>query len=206
MIKWVLFDFGGVIAEEGFRKGLEAIAGENGLDAGQFVSIANELMYVTGYVVGQVDEHAYWGAVRRATLVKGTDGELRERILPRFVLRQAMLDEVARLRSRGFRVGILSDQTDWLDEIDDRSPFKSLFDRVFNSYYLKRSKRDTGLFRAIAAEIGAAPWEILFVDDNEGNAARATSQDWNTIVFRGVDRFTLEAQEVIDKAALVKSQ
>jgi len=201
MIKWVLFDFGGVIAEEGFRKGLEAIAGENGLDTGQFVSIANELMYATGYVVGRVDEHAYWDAVRRATRVKGTDEELRERILTRFVLRQAMLDEVARLRSRGFRLGILSDQTDWLDEIDRRSPFKPLFDRVFNSYHLKRSKRDAGLFGDIAFEIGAAPREILFVDDNEGNAARAASQGWNTIVFRGVEGFALEAQEAIDKAA-----
>ena len=197
MIRWVLFDFGGVIAEEGFRKGLEAIAEENGLDAKQFVALANELMYGTGYVVGRVDEHAYWDAVRGRASVKGTDESLREQILGRFVLRQAVLDEVKRMRSRGFTVGLLSDQTDWLDEIDRRSPFKHLFDRVFNSFYVKRSKRDPGLFPQIAAEIAAAAAEILFVDDNEGNAARAASQGWNTIVFKDVAGFELEAREAL---------
>ncbi len=54
MIRWVLFDFGGVIAEEGFREGLKAIAADNGLDGDLFVSIAGELMYKTGYVLGEV--------------------------------------------------------------------------------------------------------------------------------------------------------
>jgi putative hydrolase of the HAD superfamily len=31
-IKAVLFDFGGVLAEEGFRNGLQALAREQGLD------------------------------------------------------------------------------------------------------------------------------------------------------------------------------
>ena len=33
----VLFDFGGVIAEEGFRKGLKVIAKANGLDEKGFI-------------------------------------------------------------------------------------------------------------------------------------------------------------------------
>jgi hypothetical protein len=32
MIKAVVFDFGGVVAEEGFREGLKAIGRKNGLD------------------------------------------------------------------------------------------------------------------------------------------------------------------------------
>ena len=201
MIRWVLFDFGGVIAEEGFRKGLEAIAEESGLDVKQFVAIASELMYRTGYVKGRADEHTYWDALRDAASVRGTDKELREQILERFILRQAMLDEAGNLRSRGLKVGILSDQTNWLDEIDRRNPFEHLFDRVFNSFYLKRSKRDSALFPQIAAEVGAAAAEILFVDDNEGNAARAASQGWNTIVFKDFASFELEAREVFARTA-----
>jgi putative hydrolase of the HAD superfamily len=36
MIKAVLFDFGGVLAEEGFREGLKAIGVKNGLDPDDF--------------------------------------------------------------------------------------------------------------------------------------------------------------------------
>ena len=36
VIKAVLFDFGGVIADEGFWKGLQAIGKENGLDPDDF--------------------------------------------------------------------------------------------------------------------------------------------------------------------------
>lgn len=35
MIKAIIFDFGGVLAKEGFREGLKSIAEKNGLDPSQ---------------------------------------------------------------------------------------------------------------------------------------------------------------------------
>lgn len=53
----------------------------------------------------------------------------------------------------------------------------------------------------MAAEIGAAPSEILFADDNEGNVIRAASQGWDTIVFKDVGTFEPEIGKVLDEKA-----
>jgi len=133
MIKAVIFDFGGVLAEEGFKQGLRAIAKENGCDPEIFYSIAGELVYRSGYVSGTTDEHSYWEAVREKTGLREDDEVLREEILKRFRLRPEMLDIVDRLKSSGLTVAILSDQTNWLDELNLRTPFHHHFDYVFNS-------------------------------------------------------------------------
>jgi putative hydrolase of the HAD superfamily len=64
MIRTVLFDFGGVLAEEGFREGLKAIGREKGLDPEDFYKISADLVYQTGYITGRTDERSYWNAVR----------------------------------------------------------------------------------------------------------------------------------------------
>jgi len=56
MIRVVLFDFGGVIADEGFYQGLRAIAEESGLEPEQFLRTAEELIHRTGYVTGRATE------------------------------------------------------------------------------------------------------------------------------------------------------
>jgi hypothetical protein len=59
MIKAIVFDFGGVLAEEGFREGLKAIGQKNGLNPDDFYAMASELVYQTGYVTGVSDEYEF---------------------------------------------------------------------------------------------------------------------------------------------------
>jgi len=198
MIKAVLFDFGGVLAEEGFKQGLRAIAKERGLDPEDFYEIAGELVYQMGYVMGNSDEKAYWNAVREKTGVRGEDKEFREEILKRFKLRPDMMEVVEKIRSSGLIVAILSDQTNWLDELDQRTPFHHHFDYVFNSFHLKKTKRDPSIFADICAVLGVRPEEGLFVDDNLENIERAGSQGLRTIHFKDVGKFKKEIEALFD--------
>ncbi len=118
LIRAILFDFGGVIAEEGFYKGLIAIGEKNGLDPEAFFTTVDALIYETGYLIGKADEALFWNAVRGKTGIGGSDAELRKEILKRFALRPEMIAAVDHLRSRGLMVAMLSDQTNWLEEID----------------------------------------------------------------------------------------
>ncbi|MCC6346810.1 MAG: HAD family phosphatase [Nitrospirales bacterium] len=183
MLKAVIFDFGGVIAEEGFRQGLHAIARKNGLDPDHFFRCVRELIYETGYVIGAVEEHVFWNIVREKTKISGSDGELREEILSRFVLRPEMVREVERLRSSGLIVALLSDQTNWLDEIEQRTPFSHLFDTVYNSFKLGKSKRDPSVFTDTFSALGILPPEALFVDDSVENIENAQSSGCIVIHF-----------------------
>ncbi|GAB4484175.1 MAG: hypothetical protein OHK006_07740 [Thermodesulfovibrionales bacterium] len=173
MIRAVLFDFGGVIAEEGFHRGMKALAEAQGFDPKRFFAIAEFVIHDIGYVTGRSDEPAFWKALKSATGLRGDDADLREAVLSRFVLRHGVLGLADRLRKSGIFAGILSDQTDWLAELDRRTPFFARFDRVLNSFHLGKSKRDPSLFPEACAMIGFRPEEVLFVDDTLDHIRRA---------------------------------
>ena len=187
-----LLDFGGVIAEEGFRLGLEAIALRNGVDPAGLQREADDAIYETGYIAGRGTEADFWERLRRRTGIAGTDDALADEILRRFVLRPRMIDAVRGLRRQGIAVAILSDQTDWLERLDARDGFFLEFDRVFNSYRLGKGKRDATVFDDVVRALGAAPAETLFVDDNAGHVARARSRGLAALLFRTEDAFLAE--------------
>lgn len=193
-VKVILFDYGGVLAEEGFREGLKDIARIEGLEPEPFFEAARAAVYESGYVVGQADEPAYWDLVRSRTGIQRSDESLRRRILDRFTLRPWMLEVVRTLRKAGFRVGILSDQTQWLEELDQRDSFFKEFDVVFNSYRLGIGKKDPQVFRIVAEKLGVEPHEILFVDDHLGNVSRARSVGFQVIHFAHEEAFLKEME------------
>ncbi len=189
IIKQVLFDFGGVIADEGFRSGLFAIARSNNLSPEAFHDDVCRIIAETGYLTGHSDEASFWDLLRREYGLSQTDEDLRNEILSRFVLRPRMLGIADRLRGGGVRVGIISDQTNWLDELDRRDGFFARFDFVFNSFHLHASKHDGALFDVVAMQLGMAPERLLLVDDNAGNTQRAQQRGYAAIFYKDEQNF-----------------
>ena len=198
LIKAVLFDYGGVIAEEGFRNGLLAMAHEQGLDIDLTLNVAKRAVYDSGFVLGWGTANEFWTIMREGCGLKGGDSVLTQRILEGFVLRPWIIELVQQLHEQGYITGILSDQTHWLDWLNERDHFYDVFDHVFNSYNMGKGKRDPGLFNDIAEQLVLSPAEILFVDDIENNVTRAQSAGWQTIHY--VDK--LSFLEMIDKLLL----
>ncbi len=196
-ITTVLIDFGGVIAEEGFLEGLRALGRKNGLDPDEFFITVDSLIYETGYLTGKTDEAAFWNAVRKRTGIRGADQDLRAEILSRFVLRQDMLALVDSLRSMGITVALLSDQTNWLEEIERSTALFGHFDRVFNSYRMKQSKRDASVFDNVCAVLGVEPRKALFVDDNIDHIGRAQERGLCTIQFVSITEFKNQLRKYI---------
>lgn len=191
-IDTVLFDFGGVLAEEGFANGLRAIARRHGTDENEFFELARELVYRTGYVTGRSHESGYWQAIRDRTGIADSNEDLRNEILSRFVLRPFMFNIVRKLKESGIRVAILSDQTNWLDELDARLDFFKLFDAVYNSYHLGKSKADGSHFSEITSRMKNTPERVLFVDDDEAHCQRARNTGLNAIRYAGREPFLKE--------------
>lgn len=189
MVEAVLFDFGGVLAEEGFKNGLSLLATMNDLDPESFFETARDLISSTGYLTGKSSEADYFRALREKTAVNHSDAEMRRIILDGFILRGWMLDLVDALKAKGVRTAVLSDQTDWLDLLDEKYGFSKHFERVFNSYHLGRSKSDPALFTDVVRWMGLVPEVVLFIDDTKAHIERARSAGLHAIAYETRERF-----------------
>jgi putative hydrolase of the HAD superfamily len=169
--------------------GLRAIAIKSGLDPDAFEKCGFDTIRETGYVLGRSDEETFWRVLKSKTGISGDPRDLREEILSRFRLRSWMLALLPALKEMGLIVGILSDQTQWLDELDAREGFFKGFDHVFNSYHLGRGKDDPAHFDDIAARLNLPPERILFVDDHDANIDRAGEKGFRTILYRDQEDF-----------------
>ena len=187
-IRAVLFDFGGVIAAEGFADGLRVIARQQGLDAETLQAQAMDAVYDSGYITGRGSEAAFWDMLRERAGMTGDDTSLRHEMLARFEVRPWMIQLVRELRARGYITGILSDQTDWLDLLDEQQHFFKEFDHVFVSYRLAKGKRDPSLFDDRVQSLGLAPGQVIFIDDAPGNIERANSRGVKGLLFTDQDR------------------
>lgn len=191
-VNTVLFDYGGVLADEGFRDGLKEIARLNGIDEDIFYKTAEDTIHTCGYLTGKVPENFYWELLRKKTGIRGDDLSFRNEILSRFTLRAWMIDLIKRIRDFDIRVGILSDQTNWLEEINARDDFFRWFDYIFNSYYMGKGKREPSHFDDVLQRISTEASRVLFIDDNSGNCARAGQRGWKVIHYRSRDQFLEE--------------
>jgi len=191
-VEVIFFDFGGVLAKEGFRKGLMTIGERNGMDPETFLQTAFDLSFSEGFVTGRLDEKEFWHILRSHTGVRGTVELFRDTVLSGFEIRDWMIELVKKLKASGVRMAILSDQTTWLDEIDKQYNFFQWFERVFNSYYIGMSKREAALFDYALNEMGVRAEQTLFVDDNQGNIQRAHQKGLHTIHYQNRKDFEKE--------------
>lgn len=196
-IRAVLFDYGGVLAEEGFSNGLEALAREQDLDVKDMTSEGMQAVYDSGFVLGKGSEAEFWKLLRARTGLRGDDTALHNRMIEGFVIRPWMLALVERLNTEGYITGILSDQTDWLDSLDARDDFYKYFDRIYNSFYMGKGKRDPTHFANVAADLGLAPAAILFIDDNDANVAMARSAGLQAWQYTGRNSFFKNIHEFL---------
>ncbi|HEY9162712.1 MAG TPA: HAD family hydrolase [Desulfomonilia bacterium] len=194
MIEAVLFDVGGVLFDEGYRKGLHAIAQRNGIDPLRLEIISDRLILETGYLTGKAEENVFWEGIRHETGIMETDDELRDALIERFVPREWMFEIVGKLKDHA-KLAILSDQTNWLDIMEERHHFFNLFDTVLNSYYTGRSKVDQLTFDFAASVIGFRQENILFVDDRIGNIKRAEASGCKTILYSSRENFLKDIEQ-----------
>jgi putative hydrolase of the HAD superfamily len=196
-IRAILFDFGGVLVEEGFREGLSVIARQQGLNPQAVHRAAYDAIYESGYVLGRGTEDEFWRILRQKTGLSGEIETMRQAIASQFALRPRMVAVVRTLRQQGYVTGILSDQTDWLDRLDAELHFFQDFDKVYNSYHLGKGKRDPSIFDDVVGDLGLVPNQVLFVDDDPGNVERARSRGLKTVLFLNEDQCITDLEAAV---------
>ncbi|GFK92621.1 Alpha-D-glucose 1-phosphate phosphatase YihX [Fundidesulfovibrio magnetotacticus] len=182
-IRWLLLDYGGVVAEEGFALGLRALARELERDEAHLWREGLRAVWDSGYVTGRAGEADFWRLFKERSGLDGDEARWREDILSRFVVRPRMLELADRFRAQGRTAAVLSDQTDWLERLDAAQGFSRHFDAVFNSWRHGMTKQEPAYFLLALERLGAEPGRTLFVDDNPGNVERARALGMGAILY-----------------------
>jgi HAD superfamily hydrolase (TIGR01509 family) len=186
-IRAVYFDLGGVYYTEGFMDGLHAIARKHGLDEEDFYRTAVDIIFANGYVRGEVPETEFWEHLVKAAGIEVNLFAEREVILAAFKPLPGMPELAARIREQTF-VGLLTDQCNWLYELDDRDNLLSAFDTVVSSYEEGLTKRDMEIFRVACQRFSLLPEEIAFFDDNPDNIERAKEFGIRAFLFENAEK------------------
>jgi len=161
----ILFDFGGVIAPEGFQLGVLKLAQEFNMTFEEMYEIAGYQAGIElGFTAGKVSEAEYWKHVAKLLNTDRDMTKYRDFILDNFQPRSRMLELVKKLR-HDYKVGIFSDQTNWIYELDSKYNFLSFFDHIFVSYDVGYTKLDDNFYHVPAKQTGIDPAKILIVDD-----------------------------------------
>jgi putative hydrolase of the HAD superfamily len=166
MIPTVAFDFGGVLADDGFLDGLAKLATQWNCNADWLKETAVETIYNSGFVNGQCDEKRFWKLLAQNSGIPFEASTVRETIIDGFTLRPGVIQYVQEIRLSGYHLVLLSDHTNWLDELDQRKPFFHLFHRVYNSYHVHKNKREGTIFPHVLADLGIKSSKVVLIDDN----------------------------------------
>jgi putative hydrolase of the HAD superfamily len=82
-------------------------------------------------------------------------------------------------------VVLLTDQTNWLYDLDERDGLLNEFDETVNSFEEGYSKREPEIFRITCQRLGMIPEDLIFFDDNPDNVRRSNDFGIEAYVFNG---------------------
>lgn len=198
MIEAVFFDFGGVIADEGWVNGLTDIAHHHGFYPPMFFDDACDVLWSTGYMYGKATEDTFWEKLGERYNFRMTVDEMRYVIFTKFKIRAEVLELIKKINDAGYRTAILSDQVNWLDEFNEKYGFFGLFDKVYNSYHLGIGKKDERIFPMVCSDLGVDIEKSLFVDDNEGHIKRASDCGMQTLLFDDVETNIKDIEKLLN--------
>jgi putative hydrolase of the HAD superfamily len=113
-----------------------------------------------------------------------------------FALRPEALPVIAELRARGLKIGLLSDCTSELPDAWPGLPLAPVVDAPVFSCVERTRKPDPRLFRTVAANLSAAPAEVLYVGDGGGNELTgASAAGMRAVLLAGPDWHSHSATE-----------
>lgn len=197
VIKVILFDFDGVIAEEERFSTRLAHNYNISLDmTSKF--FRNEF---SRCLVGNADLkqeiHSYlplWN------WQKSVEDFLQDWFVCERVINEALIKRVQQLRKGGIRCYIATNQEKYrIEYIQSQLGLEHQFDGVFSSCHVKFLKNDAAYFERVMQEIqGIEAHEILFLDDSPENVATATKVGMHAIIYANLIDFENRLDNLFD--------
>jgi epoxide hydrolase-like predicted phosphatase len=176
MIKAIIFDFGGVCFYPGSTNQMikEALFNSN-LPKAKIILLLLDFKkrrmiknVVEEFNSGRVDEKAFWDNIKKITKYDFDENKIKERIISLNRPIKPVMNVIKKLRKR-YKVGLLTNNNSWLDEINRKHNFYQNFDAIVNSFDVKTAKPSEKIYMIMLKRLGVKPEEAVFVDDKKEN-------------------------------------
>jgi putative hydrolase of the HAD superfamily len=202
-IEAVIFDYGGVLSSSPWLRMAE-LEQRLGLPSGTISQIVGYGLDVPEPVPGDaytnpwhlleigaigVDDYTAW-ANANATALFGTEVDLRESMLSAFAnltILWPMVHEARRLRARGFRLGLCTNNIEPIRALWKTQLPLDLFDAVVDSSEEGVRKPDPRIYLITCERLGSAPEQCVFVDDHPANVRAAEALGMRGVLVVGDD-------------------
>ena len=202
MIKGVVFDFGGVMTTSTMPKRVEALAAEKGIAWDAIVRgfAARRLKFDSGTLSATGFYEQVWNdagisvdAATTAAFVKADNESWLYR-------NERTLEWIKSLKSRGFKIGILTNMPPAFAKDHFRSVFAdfiALSDALVISGEEGIVKPDRRIYDLLRERIGLPAETLLFVDDVEKNVVGAREAGWQAVRFVTNDQVEADFERLI---------
>lgn len=164
MIKYVLFDFGGVLTESGRKGFIAEILAE--LYA-QNVQDMDTREYHAAFRRGKIDDEAFFGRLNSLYGKHITKEMFLQKMDATFKPAQPVFQFANDLRERGIKTGILSNVFAINAQVLREQGWYNNFAPIILSYEVGFAKPDREIYEIAIERCGVKADEILFVDDQE---------------------------------------
>jgi len=152
----------------------------------------NYVNIIRDFDLGNLSEDGLFDYLLNHDWIKTTKQELRDEIVSLCVLDMKLVEVVNQIRSKGYKVALLSNAGHELfeREIYRLYPyFKDLFDKIVISSEIKMVKPDPEIYLYTLDFIDSKPEECFFVDDNNENVTAAENLGIKSFVYTDVQSF-----------------
>lgn len=190
MIKAIIFDCFGVLAEDGWMPLKRRYVGNNAKLAEEIADLGKQNEY------GMIDNELH--LVKMAELM-GIDSELLRGALGKRVPHEELLEYINHELKPHYKIGLLSNANyDVLNELFEPEQTK-LFDASVMSYESRLIKPDERMFNLIAERLGVEVGECVFIDDQERYCVAAEEYGMQSIWYQDFDHFTHALHGILSK-------
>lgn len=181
----VFFDYAGVLVYDGFADLSEYE--DKFLIAKSALQVAKNKHWLD-LRIGKITEKQFW---RRTFIDAGIGPDknfiemVRKEMLDSHVPYKSTFEVVKSLKSKGMKVGIMSNTCkEWLSYWDNKHGLSQLFNPIIPSYELGYAKPDGRYFSQAIKRYGIEPYKSLFLDDQESNVRAAKNAGFQAFLFR----------------------
>lgn len=205
-VKAVIFDVGGVLwlgphndLKHRLKTGIhEFIAKKLKVSMDQYLD-AIDTAYARS-ILGQITEKK---ALETMSRNLGTDARRLKNLFFQgykryFKLNTPFLKEIEKLKKRGYRLAILSDQTFTSKDFFIIKRFRKIFNPINISCDIGFRKPDKKAFSLVLKRLGVRPGEAVFIDNQQWNTKPARRLGLHTVLFKNNTQALKGLHKIID--------